>query len=182
MQQHRISVDELDTLPLLSQVAFAARCARRVRHLFKLEGQGVPDAEFQVERAIQSAEYYAAGRPFLALENVLNEVSSMAHRLAGRGGYGKNSAARAGFSATYAAQAAHLAERDLGPVGEHAEAAARSMIEAVSIAEPARAEVATRASRSDFDKLAALASARSSGPGDPVDIAESGPLGLLWPV
>jgi hypothetical protein len=38
-------VDELNSLPLRSQVAFAARCAWRVRHLFKLEGQSDPAAD-----------------------------------------------------------------------------------------------------------------------------------------
>ena len=55
-------VDELNSLPLRSQVAFAARCAWRVRHLFKLEGQSDPAADSQVERAVQSAEYFAACR------------------------------------------------------------------------------------------------------------------------
>jgi|SRR5271157_975170 len=87
-------VDELNALPLRSQVAFAARCARRIRHLFKLEGQGDPDAEFQVDRAIQSAEYFAAGRSFVEIDDVVNKVSRVARRLAERGDYGKNSAAR----------------------------------------------------------------------------------------
>jgi len=67
-------VDELNLLPIRSQVAFAARCARRVRYLFKLEGQGDPAAESQVERAVQSAEYFAAGRSLLDVENFVNDV------------------------------------------------------------------------------------------------------------
>lgn len=38
-------VDELNSLPLRSQVAFAVRCTWRVRHLFKLEGQSDPAAD-----------------------------------------------------------------------------------------------------------------------------------------
>ncbi len=174
-------VDELNALPIRSQVAFAARCARRVRHLFKLEGADDPHAQFQVERAIESAEYFAADRTFAEIGDAVNEISRMARRLAERGGdYRKNAAARAAFSAAHAAQAAKFAASELGPVGEHAEAAARSMVEAVSIAEPGRADAAIRASRSEFENLAVLASGRSSGLGDPVDIGENGPLGPLW--
>src|SRR5271157_2893256 len=77
-------VAELNSLPLRSQVAFAARCAARVRHLFNLEGQSDPAAESRVERAVQSAEYFAAGRSLLDVENFVNEVSSMMRRLAGQ--------------------------------------------------------------------------------------------------
>ena len=175
-------VDELNSLPLRFQVAFAARCARRVRYLFKLESQSDPDAELQVEGAILSAECFATGRNFLEVENVVNEVSSMMRLLAGQGDYTKNAAARAGFSAAYAAQAASYAAKDLGPVGEHAAAAAQSMMEAVSIAEPGRVNAAIRTSLNNFEKLVALTSRQSSEPGDPIDIAENGDLGPLWPV
>jgi len=150
--------------------------------LFNLEGQSDPATESRVERAVQSAENLAAGRSLLDVENFVNEVSSIARRLAGRGDYTKNSAVRAGFSAVYAARAANYAVRDLGPIGEHAAAAAQSLMEAVSIAEPGRGDAAIRASSSDFEKLTALTARQSSGPGDPIDIAENGPLGPLWSV
>ena len=137
-------VDQLNSLPLRPQVAFGARCARRVLYLFEFESQIDPDAEFQVERAILSAEYFATGRNSLEVENVANEVSSTMRRLAGRGDYTKNSAARAGFSAAYAAQATSYAAKYPDPVGEH-ESAAQSMLEAVSIAEPGGFESTRRA-------------------------------------
>lgn len=175
-------VDELIALPIRSQVAFAARCAQRVHHLFKLDGPGDRNAELLVERAVQSAEYFATGRISLEVANADNEVLDMVRSLANRGEYGKNAAPRAGFSACYAAQAAHRARRDPSPVGEYAEAAARLMIEAVSIAPPGREDAAIRASRGDFEKLAALMSGQSSELGDLIDTGEDGPLGPLWPV
>ena len=76
-------VAQLNSLPLRSQVAFAARCARRVRHLFKLEGQSDPAAESQVKRAVQLAESFVAGRSLLVVENVVSEDSHL-HRTCGR--------------------------------------------------------------------------------------------------
>ena len=111
--------------------------ARRVRHLFKLEGQSDPAAQSQVERAVQLAEDFAVGRSILDVENFVNEVFSIVRRLAGQGDYSKNSASRAGFSAAYAAQAASYATKGLGSVGEHA-AAARTVHDGSGIDRRAR--------------------------------------------
>jgi len=146
----------------------------------KLEIPDSPDAQFQVERAIELAEYFAADRTFADIGDAVNRVSHLAHRLAERGGdYKKNAAARAAFSAGFAAQAAKFAASGHRSVGEHAEAAARMMVEAVTIAETGQADAIIGASQIDFDKLVALAVEQSSEIGDPIDIGEHGPLGPL---
>lgn len=173
--------DELNKLPVRSQVAFAARCARRVRHLFKPGDQVNSDDEDLVEKAIQSAEYFATDRAFLETGDIAEEVSSVFHRLTTRGDWRKNVAARVASSAGFAAQAARGGRQTFTQIGDEAAAAARSMVEALSIAEPDRAEAAIRSARADLEALTALGSAQSSGIGIPVDPAEDGPLGPLWP-
>ena len=179
---------EVDKLPIRYQVAFAARCVRRARPLFRAGDEITPDDEALVEKAIQSAEYFAADRPFLDLDDIAGEVSGVADRLARRrGDYRKNVAARVAFSAHHAAQAAWWGRKNLEEnlalvrPRDCAAAAAGSMLEAIEIAEPNRAGVAVAAARADLAVLAALASAQASPLGDPIDTTEDGPLGPLWP-
>src|SRR5438552_13328143 len=57
--------DELDGLPLLALVGYAARCARRA-YLHLLHTEGAPGVEYRVvvEAALAAAERVAAGLPF----------------------------------------------------------------------------------------------------------------------
>jgi hypothetical protein len=161
-------------------VAFAARCARRVRHLFKPDDHVSSADEDLVEKAIQSAESFATDRAFLETGDIAEEVSSVFHRLAPRGDWRRNVAARVASSASSAAQAARGGRQTFTQFGDEAASAARSMVEALSIAEPDRADAAIQAARADLETLTALGSAQSSI-GIPVDPAEDGPLGPLWP-
>jgi len=68
--------EEVKKLPIKYQVAFAARCARRGRPLFRASDEIAPDDEALVEKAIQSAEYFAADRPFLGAVSVSREKGS----------------------------------------------------------------------------------------------------------
>jgi hypothetical protein len=178
--------EEVNKLPIRYQVAFAARCARRVRPLLGLGDQVTPADEATLERAIESAEFFAADRALLDLGDIAPALSGLCDRLQRRGGdYRKNAAARVVLSASYAIHAAEMARDVAHPVdvrlGEFA-AAAGSMLEAIEIAEPDRAGAALAAARTDLNKLAELASTRPSPLGNPIDTAEDGPLGPLWPV
>jgi hypothetical protein len=177
-----VGLVELNKLPTRLQVAYAARCARRVRPLFKVVGSDIGNLEFSIDRAIERAECFADNRVYLEVGHDVNKASDVARRVAETGGdYRRNSAARAAFAAVYAAQAARFADNGFGSVVESCEAAARMMFEAVETIAPDYAIGAIAAMRQDYDSLVNVASSAGGASDVFLDITQDGPLGPVWP-
>lgn len=171
---------ELSKLPQRAVVAFAARCARRVRPLF---GSHLPGGE-AIEQAIVVAEQMAAGT---------NVTVDDAKAVAKAAAWAANDAANAGAAAKCPSTANAAAK------SAAVEAAyARSPAEAASVAVSADAAVtmasfATESAgfdpRSDLEKtmfedlrlLAALDLGEANTLGREIDVTPTGPLGPLWP-
>ena len=99
----------LERLPLRAQLAFAARCARRVQPLSTRFSDGLGNHE-ALERAIQVAEQFARGDRVTQVEAASAYEGA---RAAARSAWnaGDPTASRARDAAAYAAQAAGHATR-----------------------------------------------------------------------
>jgi hypothetical protein len=169
------SVDDLEKLPLLALVAFAARCARRVQPLYRLPKDYPHKIEYEraVERALQMAETFAAGMAnILVVDKVVADHTVMAAVEA-------EAAKAAAEAAVYAAEAASNAARPSGAAVVTAVTATDENAKA-AVDKPFSGYVA-RAAESDYEKLLALDLGNYPDLGRTVDPSESGPLGPLWP-
>jgi hypothetical protein len=114
-----LTVDDLKQLPLQAQVAFAARCARRVQNLAQLP-EGHPGRERlqnAVEAALAAAEAYASGSTAPLADSVVEEVDASrvvagAPRVAEAAATAASEAARAASSAWQLTRA-QTPEKDL---------------------------------------------------------------------
>jgi hypothetical protein len=187
-----VSEDDLGQLPLRAIVAFATRCARRARLLYRLSAgePGAAEYESAVDRAIELAESLATDRPgdgTAFASNVANFASNVANRA------GTDAPDRAATAAAFAAgDAAFAAAAAAGPSIVDARRAARAGADAADKCAAAgraaaRAGVdaadryAARAADDDYGKLLRLNLGKYPDLGQPVDPSESGPLGPLWP-
>jgi hypothetical protein len=176
------SDEELGLLSLRALAAYAARCARRVRPLFRLRGPAEPWRDFKIDRAIDLAELHAAGRMPLEVGDAANDAADVARSVSAPDvDYFQNPSARAALAAAYAVQVVRLADLvpDLPPDRYSAFAAARESIAAAGLR--GAGDAATRAARRDFDALLGHGGGRPAGLGEPINPGEDGPLGPLWP-
>ena len=172
----------LRRLPLRAQVAFAARCARRVQPLATRLSDDPANHE-AVERAIRVAEQLARGDRVTPVEA---ESAYEGARDAVRAAWdaGDPTASRARDAAAYAAQAASYASQGprLGPAANASRAAFYAYNDSSDAANVVKARAAfDAAASSNLTKLARLKLGAFPKLGDPIDPSESGPLGPLWP-
>jgi hypothetical protein len=172
----------LRRLPLRAQLAFAARCARRVQPL----ATRVPDDPAKheaVERAIHVAEQLARGdRVTQAEAGSAYDGARDAARSAWDGG--DPTASRARDAAAYTAQAAsHVRPGSrLGPAADASRAAFYAYNDSGDAANAVEARATfDAAASSDLTQLARLKLGTSPNLGAAIDPSESGPLGPLWP-
>jgi hypothetical protein len=172
----------LRKLPLRAQLAFAARCARRVQPLATRLSDDLANHE-AVERAIAVAEQFARGHlPNHAEPESAYEGARDAARAAWDAG--DHTASRARDAAAYAAQAAGYASQGprLGPAANASRAAFYADNDGSDAAGAVKARAAfDEAASSHLTKLARLKLGTFPQFGDPIDPSESGPLGPLWP-
>ena len=177
--------DDLKKLPLGAIVAYAVRCARRVKPLY---GRAAGMAEFRkheaaVEWAISLAESFCLS----------HDVSAPAYAAAyaardAAGATDVRDAARAAAAAARAAAYAFdvpkssvydqpfYASRVAAEAVDAAQAAARAADHASGVASAVEA-----AARADFDRLSSLNLGTYPELGQPIDSTKNGPLGPLWP-
>jgi hypothetical protein len=173
MAKHSIPTEEdLRRLPRWAQVAFGARCARRVLPLFSDDWPYAPGQYAQaVERAVELAEQ-AAGDPAVVAAAAAPETA------------GDNTIAAAMIAAHDARDAADHAARGGHKTADLAAraAAAATDVSAADLAARAAAGIAAAgvaaAIRGDFDQLAAAATAAGWDDSTPVPPTVFGPL---WP-
>ena len=193
--------EQLTELPLRAIVAFAVRCARRVQPL----GHVLTEyRQVEVEDAIASAEGFARGgkavRAAGAAARAANAARAAARAVdAARAAAAKaaadsdwvdaddaeaaaawaDAAVRAADAAACAARAANAARAaDIAAADAAAAAAAEDTARAAW--DTGRA-AARAAARGDLQRLGALKLGRPGTLGQPIDPAEEGPLGPLWP-
>jgi hypothetical protein len=189
-----VTEEDLKRLPLRAIVAFAARCARRVRPLYRLptDDPGAAEHEHAVERVLKMAESFAAGERSVVAES--NDTRAAAARAAGAAGakylvlddpsVGATTLTAAALAAASAEAASASAEAAADRIPATAlEAADRAADAALSAAARATDELTTirTAVAADYERLIQLRLGNHPDLGDPVDPSESGPLGPLWP-
>lgn len=181
--------DDLKQLPLRMIVALGARCALRVRPLYRRYSKDAP----AIDRAIQAAERFVDGtrreprdgpQPDAAIDAAAGVAARRAadsvrhivlsYIAASLGGQDEaaQEALSAAAAAAYAA-ASHAASRTARTRAADSERAAQE----------ASAHIVA-AVAFDFGQLSRLSIKRGQSPfelGDPIDISEDGPLGPLWP-
>jgi hypothetical protein len=167
---------------LRAQVAFAARCARRVQPL-AMRLPADPRNREAVERAIRVAEEFARGNQ--VSPHTGRAAADAARAVATDAWAAKDTAASyAANAACYAANAAAAYTVTAGRDGatKVAGAAVYAYTDAAASARAGDARVAfDAASVSDLGKLARLKLGLFPELGAPIDPSESGPLGPLWP-
>ena len=198
--------DQLAKLPLRAIVAFAVRCARRVQPLGRVLTEY---RQVEVDDAIAIAHEFARGgkavRAASAAARAGNAARAAARAVdAARAAAAKAAAdsdwvdaddaeaaawadatVRATDAAACAARAANAARA--ADIAAADAAAARAAADAAAAEDTARAawdtgRAASRtAARGDLHQLLALELGRPGTLGKPIDPAEDGPLGPLWP-
>jgi hypothetical protein len=201
MELPDFTVEHLKKLPLRANVAFAARCARRVEHLAQLP-EGHPQRESRrgaVEAALRMAEAFAKGTDAPPDESVIAAVD--ASRGVADGPPGNEDAAAAVAEAVHAAASAwHVGFQEVeesGPPGRRTVEARKFLgalahltadlaaLNAFTAAADAFVSVGYHnkvfvdAALNDYDALIRLKPGRYPELGDPIDPSPEGPLGRL---
>jgi hypothetical protein len=168
-------------LTLRGNVAFAARCARRIRPLVHLRDDApARAARLQaLDAALQLAEDFARGEEVPAglaqgVAAATHEVAEDTYEVAGFAVYAPAHAVRGVFQAARAAQG----EETFVEVIAAAFGASRGL---VVNSGPGVEQFVLAALRADFEALLRLHLGRPGELGAPVDASEVGPLGTLWP-
>jgi hypothetical protein len=177
-----VTLGDLGSLTLRGNVAYAARCARRVRPLFRLPADAAAhDARIAaIDAALQVAADFAHGEEVPAglvqgVAAAAYEVAEDVHNVAGYAGYAAAHAARAVFGAT---RASANADATFVEVIASTFGASRVLLANCGSADE---RLVLAALRADFEALLRLRLGRPGEPGEPVDVNEAGPLGPLWP-
>jgi hypothetical protein len=184
-----ITLHDLGNLCLRATVALAARCARRVRPMMDDLPDDFPDKEGALavlDTALSDAENYARANIIHAAEADANarlafQVAEAAFPYRRLGAYAVAHAARA------AAEAVRAGERASEEVGMEVTASAYGANRvALTAGTGNRLDEATMhlirgAILADFEGLMRLSPGSFRDLGDPVDPADEGPLGALWP-
>jgi hypothetical protein len=201
MELPDFTVEHLKKLPLRANVAFAARCARRVEHLAQLpEGHPQRDSrQVAVEAALLMAEAIARGSDAPPDESVLAALD--ASRAIAGGSPGSADAVAAVAAAAHAAASAwHAGSREAAergsrePLPDEARkflgaltqvTADLATLSAFTAASDAFASVGYHnedfvgAALNDYENLLRLKPGHYPDPGEPVDPSPGGPLGRL---
>jgi hypothetical protein len=192
--------EQLTELPLRAIMAFAVRCARRVQPLGHVLTEYRP---VEVDDAIASAEGFARGgkavRAAGAAARAANAARAAARAVdaacaaaakaaadsdwvdaddADAAAAWADAAVRAADAAACAARAANAARAADIAAADAAAAAAEDTAEAAWDSGRAASRAAARG---DLRRLVALDLGRPGTLGKPIDPAEKGPLGPLWP-
>jgi hypothetical protein len=183
-QARVITLGDLGGLPMRANVAFAVRCAQRLRPCFKLPAEAPRRREqtAAVDDAIRVATTFCRGLPEEPGR------ATAAARAAGVVAEETGDFTRyAPYAAAHAASAAASAEAivcksaSASPISEVvAFAFGAGRVVAANVDAYAH-ELVVAALHTDLVKLLALAGGTSADLGPPVDPSESGPLGPLWP-
>src|SRR5271166_2618355 len=186
--------DQLAKLPLRAIVAFAVRCARRVQPLGRVLTEY---RQVEVDDAIAIAEGFArGGKADRAAARAVDAARAAAAKAAADSDWvdaddaeaaaaWADATVRAVDAAACAARAANAARA--ADIAAADAAAARAAAAADAAEDTARAawdtgRAASRtAARGDLQQLLALELGRPGTLGKPIDPAEDGPLGPLWP-
>jgi len=194
--------EQLTELPLRAIVAFAVRCARRVQPL----GHVLTEyRQIEVDDAIASAEGFARGGKAVRAAGAAARAANAARAAARAVDAARAAAAKAAAdsewvdaddaaaaaawanAAVHAADAAACAARAANAARAADVAAADAAAAAEAAEDTARAAwdtgraAARAAARGDLQRLRALKLGRPGTLGQPIDPAEGGPLGPLWP-
>jgi hypothetical protein len=182
-QTRAVALGDLAQLTLRGNVAFAVRCALRLRPGFELPAD-TPRRREQMaamDGAIRVATAFCRGLPVEAGRAL--EAARQANVVAEETCESTNFA---GYAAVRAAEAAANAEEfvrnpsDTGIMEVVAAAFGAGRVLAAN-ADAFTLDLVTGALRADVDNLLSLAPGSSKDLGVPVDPAEDGPLGPLWP-
>src|SRR5271157_4842354 len=189
--------DQLAKLPLRAIVAFAVRCARRVQPLGRVLTEY---RQVEVDDAIAIAEGFARGGKAVHAAGAAARAVDAARAAAAKAAADSDwvdaddaeaaaawadATARAADAAACAARAANAARA--ADIAAADAAAARADADADAAEDTAHAawntgRAASRtAARGDLQQLLALELGRPGTLGKPIDPAEDGPLGPLWP-
>ncbi|MBV8678215.1 MAG: hypothetical protein JO355_13720 [Planctomycetaceae bacterium] len=189
--------EQLTELPLRAIVAFAVRCARRVQPL----GHVLTEyRQIEVDDAIASAEGFARGGKAVRAAGAAARAANAARAAARAVDAARAAAAKAAAdsewvdadaaeaaaawanAAVHAADAAACAARAAN-AARAADVAAADAAAADAAEDTARAawDTGRAAARGDLQRLRALKLGRPRTLGQPIDPAEGGPLGPLWP-
>lgn len=186
------TADELKTLPLRAMVAYAVRSARRVQPLYGLAKE-IPHHEKHmaaIEIALTLSEQFCRGEPI-----AVAYAARAAYAAADAAGY----AARAAQTIVAAAKAAYAADDAARTVyaAAYFSDQRRSSVHAIRVAAAYATATAAAgrvacvaanavddarlAARADYECLRALHPEPTPCLGTPLDPADRGPLGALWP-
>jgi hypothetical protein len=182
-QPRAVGLRDLGQLTIRGNVAFAVRCAQRIRPCFKLpqDHPGGREQTAAVERAIRVAGLVCQGLPTepgqaAAAARVAERAAAAVSKITGFAGYG---AVRAAEAAAHA-EACVSTPSDSGNLAVVAAAFSAARVLAANT-DAIAFEVVAEAMCADLDKLRSLAPGNCEVLGPAVDPTESGPLGALWP-
>jgi hypothetical protein len=178
-----VGLNDLGQISMRANVAFAVRCAQRMRPCFQLspDSQRHQEQTAIVDRAIRVAAGFCAGLP--AEPGAAARVARAAEAVA-EATYDTTNFA--GFAALRAAEAAAHAEACVrSPSDESALEMVAAAFGAARVlaanADMFALEAVADALYADVEKLRSLTPGSSDVLGPPVDPSENGPLGPLWP-
>ena len=177
------SLGELSGLTLRANVAYAARCARRMQPLVELASDD-PHREVKLgalETGIRVAEEYVRGTP-LQLEQVIH-AEKWASRLADEqqmeSNYAAYAASHAARGTVYALRSGERADQDtFMEIVAAAFGASRVIMSNLPHPGP---QLASAVLRADLVKLQEMRLGRAKEIGQTFDPSENGPLGPVWP-
>jgi len=182
-QPRAIGLNDLGQLTLRGNVAFAVRCALRIRPCFELPADAPRQREkvAAVDRAIRLAAAFCNGQPLergaaAAIARVAEAVAEETSEFT----------RCAGYAAVRAAEAAANAEEvvrnpnDSGIMEVVAAAFGSGRVLAAN-ADTFTLDYVAAVLCADVDKLLSLGHGGSPELGPPLDPSEAGPLGPLWP-
>jgi hypothetical protein len=177
-----IGLHDLAGLTFRANVAFAVRCAQRMRPSMELADASRRHVQMAfVDAAISAAEAYCndvpgePGRARAALAHavvVAEETAESTH-------FAAYAAVRAAEAAAYAEQALDASvDQDISAVVAAAFGAGRVLaanVDAFTL------DLVVAALYADVEKLLTLGHGIRESPGAPIDPSDGGPLGALWP-
>jgi hypothetical protein len=178
------SSKKLKDLPLLAQLAFAARCARRAINLFRLPPNHPDLAKCckALGAAIRLAELIAAGDDLDADELAMAEAGTERAVAAASEVQPPNKsaafAANAAYATLCAVKAAVEAQSSEFPA-EHADLVSES-VEIARVSASSADDNFERSARLDCDTLHRMSLGRFPDFGEAIDASENGPLGRLF--
>jgi hypothetical protein len=182
-QPRVVGLSDLGRLTARANVAFAVRCAQRMRPCFDLPADAPSRREqtAAVDRAIRVAAAFCRGLPGEPGQ------AAAAVRVARRVADETCEFTRfAGYAAVHAAEAAAYAEELVG----HSPDSSMTDVVAAAFgagrvvaanADPETLDCVAAALYADVEKLGSLGCGDGEELGAPVDPSENGPLGPLWP-